>query len=343
MLEILLKMPKPLARKFVSPAFSGEMVLEGNGGFKEKSSQKKEKVMPNSLSDSQYEEIFSQVIKKSICKSKGSYVDGDSAEEDNVVIPEPNAALSPVEEAEETNFDVVSNGSATLTETPKNPIDNSILPPLKKKKPESRIKKLGLKLKPTRLNFDDPELKGKPESVLKPLENDTFPKRNSKKHKMPKITSNSGNIENNMPLPDKEISQSNPSKNKGGNEESFVKPFVSPKFQSQRTATGKEVEQRKISPCDRIIPSSNLSSVSDVGSLSLSQSTPKSFQFGSQESCSPESKILSPRSRLFRLQKKRNVGVWVQCSNPVCSKWRYLANTCDPTEVPDKWQCYMND
>ncbi|XP_075541301.1 uncharacterized protein LOC142575655 isoform X2 [Dermacentor variabilis] len=35
-------------------------------------------------------------------------------------------------------------------------------------------------------------------------------------------------------------------------------------------------------------------------------------------------------------------GTWVQCDNPECSKWRYLADVIDPSELPQKWFCSMN-
>ncbi|KAH6934433.1 hypothetical protein HPB50_024222 [Hyalomma asiaticum] len=35
-------------------------------------------------------------------------------------------------------------------------------------------------------------------------------------------------------------------------------------------------------------------------------------------------------------------GTWVQCDQPDCNKWRYLADVIDPSELPDKWYCSMN-
>ncbi|XP_054919538.1 uncharacterized protein [Dermacentor andersoni] len=35
-------------------------------------------------------------------------------------------------------------------------------------------------------------------------------------------------------------------------------------------------------------------------------------------------------------------GTWVQCDNPECNKWRYLADVIDPSELPQKWFCSMN-
>lgn len=68
---------------------------------------------------------------------------------------------------------------------------------------------------------------------------------------------------------------------------------------------------------------------------------------GSQSQCSqavlsqpgPE---LSLKERLLWLQKRRDVGLWVQCSRPECNKWRYLRDICDPVEIPQEWFCHMN-
>jgi transposase len=51
---------------------------------------------------------------------------------------------------------------------------------------------------------------------------------------------------------------------------------------------------------------------------------------------------LSPKERLLWLQKRREVGLWVQCCRPSCNKWRYLHDIHDPLEVPEKWFCHMN-
>ncbi|XP_046592746.1 MORC family CW-type zinc finger protein 4-like [Neodiprion lecontei] len=35
-------------------------------------------------------------------------------------------------------------------------------------------------------------------------------------------------------------------------------------------------------------------------------------------------------------------GLWIECCEPTCKKWRYVANIDDPLEVPEKWYCSMN-
>ncbi|CAH0721825.1 unnamed protein product, partial [Brenthis ino] len=49
---------------------------------------------------------------------------------------------------------------------------------------------------------------------------------------------------------------------------------------------------------------------------------------------------LSQRERLQWLQKKRTVGLWVQCDD--CDRWRYLPDVLDSHELPNKWYCSMN-
>jgi hypothetical protein len=51
---------------------------------------------------------------------------------------------------------------------------------------------------------------------------------------------------------------------------------------------------------------------------------------------------LSLQERLLWLQKRRDVGLWVQCCRPTCNKWRYLRDIHDPVDVPQEWFCHMN-
>lgn len=46
------------------------------------------------------------------------------------------------------------------------------------------------------------------------------------------------------------------------------------------------------------------------------------------------------RERLLWLQEQRNVGLYVCCD--MCNKYRYLKDTTDPLELPEKWYCHMN-
>ena len=58
---------------------------------------------------------------------------------------------------------------------------------------------------------------------------------------------------------------------------------------------------------------------------------------------SPESNLQQSDESAPPSQKvKDNDGIWVQCDNPDCLKWRFLINIKDPMEVPDKWYCDMN-
>jgi hypothetical protein len=51
---------------------------------------------------------------------------------------------------------------------------------------------------------------------------------------------------------------------------------------------------------------------------------------------------LSLKERLLWLQKRRHVGLWVQCCRPTCNKWRFLHDIHDPIDVPQEWFCHMN-
>jgi hypothetical protein len=51
---------------------------------------------------------------------------------------------------------------------------------------------------------------------------------------------------------------------------------------------------------------------------------------------------LSLKERLLWLQKRRDVGLWVQCSRLECNKWRFLHDIHDPVEIPQEWFCHMN-
>lgn len=45
---------------------------------------------------------------------------------------------------------------------------------------------------------------------------------------------------------------------------------------------------------------------------------------------------------LLEARVNTDEGTWVQCDHPNCGKWRYLADTVDPSELSEKWYCSMN-
>ncbi|XP_072047652.1 uncharacterized protein [Amphiura filiformis] len=51
-----------------------------------------------------------------------------------------------------------------------------------------------------------------------------------------------------------------------------------------------------------------------------------------------------PSKKKKRLQQRdiEETGVWVQCMNRPCMKWRYLTDITDPSKVPDFWKCELN-
>ncbi|CAK9799326.1 Zinc finger CW-type PWWP domain protein 1, partial [Anthophora quadrimaculata] len=51
---------------------------------------------------------------------------------------------------------------------------------------------------------------------------------------------------------------------------------------------------------------------------------------------------LSWKDILHWLQKRRDIGLWVQCCRKECKKWRYVEEYHDPVDVPKIWYCEMN-
>ncbi|GFO42264.1 Zinc finger cw-type pwwp domain protein 1-like [Plakobranchus ocellatus] len=41
-------------------------------------------------------------------------------------------------------------------------------------------------------------------------------------------------------------------------------------------------------------------------------------------------------------EQEEETGTWIQCSNKLCGKWRYVATIEDPVLVPALWECKMN-
>ncbi|KAL3185965.1 hypothetical protein MRX96_028831 [Rhipicephalus microplus] len=62
---------------------------------------------------------------------------------------------------------------------------------------------------------------------------------------------------------------------------------------------------------------------------------------GTQDA-SDSSDAIQEMEKLFEARISTVEGVWVQCDNSDCEKWRYLADVIDPSELPEKWYCSMN-
>ncbi|XP_075745407.1 uncharacterized protein LOC119161779 [Rhipicephalus microplus] len=62
---------------------------------------------------------------------------------------------------------------------------------------------------------------------------------------------------------------------------------------------------------------------------------------GTQDA-SDSSDAIQEMEQLFEARISTVEGVWVQCDNLDCEKWRYLADVIDPSELPEKWYCFMN-
>lgn len=63
---------------------------------------------------------------------------------------------------------------------------------------------------------------------------------------------------------------------------------------------------------------------------------------GTSEFSSQASGLSQDVYELLEARVNTNEGTWVQCDHPSCGKWRYLADIIDPTELPEKWYCSMN-
>ncbi|XP_076167806.1 uncharacterized protein LOC143146928 isoform X2 [Ptiloglossa arizonensis] len=48
------------------------------------------------------------------------------------------------------------------------------------------------------------------------------------------------------------------------------------------------------------------------------------------------------RNKLYWLQNRRDVGLWIECCRKNCKKWRYVNEYHDPLDVPKIWYCEMN-
>ncbi|KAK9294861.1 hypothetical protein QLX08_010672 [Tetragonisca angustula] len=48
------------------------------------------------------------------------------------------------------------------------------------------------------------------------------------------------------------------------------------------------------------------------------------------------------KEKLYWLQPRRDVGLWIECCRKKCKKWRYVESYHDPVDVPKIWYCEMN-
>lgn len=48
------------------------------------------------------------------------------------------------------------------------------------------------------------------------------------------------------------------------------------------------------------------------------------------------------QDRLQWLQPRRDIGMWIECCQNNCKKWRYTEDYHDPLDVPFNWYCEMN-
>lgn len=121
-------------------------------------------------------------------------------------------------------------------------------------------------------------------------------------------------------------------------------PFATP----QKSLLGSLVEssQEPLTPKCMPYQQSSVTGTPQSALLKVSSpvpSTPRGSQQLSQElQHTPPPKGLSARERLKWLQEKRVTGVWVQCDETSCGKWRFLPDCHDPSTLPKIWKCSMH-
>lgn len=121
-------------------------------------------------------------------------------------------------------------------------------------------------------------------------------------------------------------------------------PFATP----QRSLPSSQVEssQEPLTPKCMPYQQSSAPGTPQSALLKVSSpvvSTPRGSQQLSQElQHTPPPKGLSAKERLRWLQEKRVTGVWVQCDETCCGKWRLLPDCHDPSTIPEVWKCSMH-
>nr|CAD7444053.1 unnamed protein product [Timema bartmani] len=341
-----------------------------------------------SLSNKEYEDIFSSVIAQTLTEASASansvlendqtdigqlldWDSGDETETIHIAMPKamelsPSIADEPPEMPDE-NLDQASQNSLHVTQiTPEIMKPAKIVPRVKPKHADLLTKHAKQGRQPKKLEF------GKHKAVVGNLwsvgrtrladaeqenasaANTTSNKRNlysePSDHKTKKIkytaTPNKNIQETSKSVPKpkykKAVSKSNTSSESGY--QSFEKQDKTKAVKSTRKNNRKNKEGTQIqNTIVKNFKGNKLAGTTEsfqpsyqTGSQQLSQSQHSSSQM------SRTSSKMNTRERLIWLQERRNVGLWVQCCHAKCSKWRYLADTKDPVEVPELWYCHMN-
>lgn len=106
---------------------------------------------------------------------------------------------------------------------------------------------------------------------------------------------------------------------------------------------GKENTQKSAIICDQTAKMNESQQNLTQSSLFESEAMERSFReylIKYDPPPSPMPNNISKKEQLQWLRQRRNVGLWVMCDK--CKKYRYLKDTTDPLDLPDKWYCSMN-
>ncbi|XP_069683825.1 uncharacterized protein [Periplaneta americana] len=358
-------------------------VLKNSSGSKEATQEKKEKKviakkLPlTSLTDAEYEEIFSSAIKRilaveDIPPSDVKHDSGSSDNEDDienrVAIPEPNEALSPHEEAGKRIEDIPTENdgeqqefnkkTTNITGIKRNEVNSEVTivenssnakePHLRNTQKEPKDKQETSAKKPN-VPFQPVFAKAKTSDQLQDQTKTNHQEKQEKKkirHKHKPYCQLSGNTPETKGKDD--ISRADPSIQKQNYSKSQDSEVKNSSELSQHSILVSQGSSQHGHSCDHVCkkkkkkqhrhgtePESH--SQSSHACLNLSSLSQCSQTYFSQPGAD-----LTLKERLLWLRNRRGVGLWVQCSRPVCNKWRYLPDTQDPVEVPEEWFCHMH-
>ncbi|CAG2055195.1 unnamed protein product, partial [Timema podura] len=313
-----------------------------------------------SLSNKDYEDIFSSVIAQTLTEASASansvldndqtdigqlldWDSGDETETIHIAMPKamelsPSIADEPPEMPDE-NLDQASQNSLHVTQiTPEIMKPAKIVPRVKPKHADLLTKHAK----------QDVEQENASAAITTSNKRNLYSEPSDHKTKKIKYTEtpnkNIQETSKSLPKPKykKAVSKSNTSSESGY--QSFEKQDKTKAVKSTRKNNRKNKEGTQIqNTIVKNFKGNKLAGTTEsfqpsyqTGSQQLSQSQHSSSQM------SRTSSKMNTRERLIWLQERRNVGLWVQCCHAKCSKWRYLADTKDPVEVPELWYCHMN-
>nr|CAD7408688.1 unnamed protein product [Timema poppensis] len=326
-----------------------------------------------SLSDKEYEDIFSSVITQTLTEASSSvnivlendqkdisqlldWDSGDETETIHIAMPKamelsPSIADEPPEMPDE-NLDQASQNSLHVTQiTPEIKKTAKIVPRVKPKHADLLTKHAKQGRYPKKLEFGNHkgmEQENASAAITTSNKRNLYSEPSDHKMKRIKYTAkpnkNIQETSKSVPKPKykKAVSKSNTSSE--SSYQSFEKQDKTKAVNSTKKNNRKNKEgTQKKNTIVKNFKGNKLAGTTEsfqpsyqTGSQQLSQSQHSLSQM------SRTSSKMNTRERLTWLQERRNVGLWVQCCHAKCSKWRYLADTKDPVEVPELWYCHMN-